>query len=143
MNNQQYTINQVYYGVDQGGNEVGRIYFIEQAPEILYVTFLDIIITTMSDSRLQGIDLEHLKTYCPDKSNELEMEIYKEATYFADSYGYEDSLGVHCYAVNTIYANMYSVGMHIRSNPDLYADGTIHKIAIFAKPPYWGYSVGL
>lgn len=143
-NNQQYTINRVYYGIDQGGNERSYIYFTDLAPEQLYVTYLDIItIARLTDYRLENIDLSHLETYCPNKNNEIEMQVYKDATYLATSGDYNDRLYVHCYAANSLYANMYSVGRYIEQHPDLFANGTIHKMAIFTEIPYWGYTEAL
>ena len=146
-NNQEYSFKYINYGIDQGGNEYGSISGFSPArpndsdTESVYITFLDCIICAENDYRLQDIDLKHLETYCPNKDNEIEMQVYKGSTYSLYNNPFNDStVNVNCYAANTVYANMYSVGQYIREHQDLYAVGSIHKIAIFNKAPYWGYA---
>lgn len=138
----QYTIESVQYGVLYG-NEQGSLYFANTAPsQKLYVTLLDGILDVFKHSaqypEIVYDDLKHLLTYYPNKNSNLELQIYKDATYSTniDSYG---DLKIDCYAKFGKYSSMYSIGDYISYNPDLFANGTIHKMAIFLNEPYWGY----
>ncbi len=147
ISNQEYSFKYINYGIDQGGNEYGYISgFSPTRPsdsdtKSIYITFLDCIICAENDYRLQDLDLKHLETYCPNKNNEIELQVYKDSTYSLYNNPFNDtSVNVNCYAANTMYASMYGVGQYIVGHQDLYTVGSIHKIAIFNEAPYWGYA---